>query len=301
MLARFQQILVLLVLSAASACAAALWQRSVWWAGAAFLVVVFAYSGLLALQFVLMRVVNRTDTTPRASLSQTLSAWLSECAVAVCVFCWWQPFRSSVYPDSTTGESTGATGRGVVLLHGFVCNRGLWTPWLRELQRRDIRFVAVNLEPAFASIDAYAAQVDAAVRQIAQATGQPPLLVCHSMGGLVARAWLRAGSHEGRVHHVVTLGSPHHGTRAGDIRFSLRALVNAGQMCVGSSWLRELARDEPASRHRLFTCFYSNCDNIVFPASTATLLGADNRLVPGCAHLALVLDRSVMAQTLALL
>ena len=301
MLARFQQILVLLVLAAAFAGAAALWQRSVWWAAAAFMGVAFAYSGLLALQFVLMRVVNRTDTTPRASLSQTLSAWLSECAVAVCVFCWWQPFRSSVYPDSATGDSTGATGRGVVLLHGFVCNRGLWTPWLRELQRRDIRFVAVNLEPVFASIDAYAAQVDAAVRQMAQATGQPPLLVCHSMGGLVARAWLRAGSHEGRVHHVVTLGSPHHGTRAGDTRFSLGALVNAGQMCVGSSWLRELAQDEPASRHRMFTCFYSNCDNIVFPASTATLPGADNRLVPGCAHLALVLDRSVMAQTLALL
>ena len=301
MLARFQQILVLLVLAAAFAGAAALWQRSVWWAAAAFMGVAFAYSGLLALQFALMRVVNRTDTTPRASLSQTLSAWLSECAVAVCVFCWWQPFRSSVYPDSATGDSTGATGRGVVLLHGFVCNRGLWTPWLRELQRRDIRFVAVNLEPVFASIDAYAAHVDAAVRQMAQATGQPPLLVCHSMGGLVARAWLRAGSHEGRVHHVVTLGSPHHGTRAGDTRFSLGALVNAGQMCVGSSWLRELAQDEPASRHRMFTCFYSNCDNIVFPASTATLPGADNRLVPGCAHLALVLDRSVMAQTLALL
>jgi hypothetical protein len=34
----------------------------------------------------------------------------------------------------------------------------------------------------------------------------------------------------------------------------------------------------------LFTCYYSSCDNIVFPVSTATLPGADNRYVNGVAH-----------------
>jgi len=32
------------------------------------------------------------------------------------------------------------------------------------------------------------------------------------------------------------------------------------------------------------TCYYSHCDNIVFPASRATLEGADNRHLPGVAH-----------------
>ena len=32
------------------------------------------------------------------------------------------------------------------------------------------------------------------------------------------------------------------------------------------------------------TCFYSHCDNIVFPPVTATLQGADNRHLPGVAH-----------------
>jgi hypothetical protein len=51
-----------------------------------------------------------------------------------------------------------------------------------------------------------------------------------------------------------------------------------------SRWLQTLAPRETAARRARFTCFYSHCDNIVFPPSTATLPGADNRHVPGHAH-----------------
>ena len=51
-----------------------------------------------------------------------------------------------------------------------------------------------------------------------------------------------------------------------------------------SPWLRALAAREPAGRAARFTCFYSHCDNIVFPPATATLPGADNRHLPGVAH-----------------
>jgi hypothetical protein len=36
------------------------------------------------------------------------------------------------------------------------------------------------------------------------------------------------------------------------------------------------------------TCFYSHCDNIVFPPSTAMLDGADNRHLVGVAHVHMV-------------
>jgi hypothetical protein len=55
-------------------------------------------------------------------------------------------------------------------------------------------------------------------------------------------------------------------------------------MRLDSEWQRALARREPAARYALFTCFYSPCDNIVFPTSTATLPGADKRVVGGVAH-----------------
>ena len=76
--------------------------------------------------------------------------------------------------------------------------------------------MAVNLEPVFGSIDGYAPQIDAAVQQLTETTGLPPLLVCHSMGGLAARAWLKRMNAESRVHHVVTIGTPHRGTSFAD-------------------------------------------------------------------------------------
>ena len=183
----------------------------------------------------------------------------------------------------------------VVLLHGFLCNRGFWLPWMRLLRARGHAYVAPTLEPAFGSIDDYAAAIDAAVRRVAAATGMPPVIIGHSMGGLAARAWLRAyggkrdektgaagaGAAERRVHRIITLGSPHGGAWSA---FFTRA-HNGAQMRIGNRWLAALRQHEPAGRAALFTCWYSNCDSVVFPASTATLPGADNRLVPGVAHL----------------
>jgi triacylglycerol esterase/lipase EstA (alpha/beta hydrolase family) len=113
------------------------------------------------------------------------------------------------------------------------------------------------------------------------------------MGGLVARAWLRKHGGTGRAAHVVTIGSPHHGTWIA--RFS--RVVNGHQMRIGCTWLRELGAPAP---HVPFTCWYSNCDNVVFPASTATLQGADNRLIAGAGHIDLAFRDDVMAHTFAL-
>jgi triacylglycerol esterase/lipase EstA (alpha/beta hydrolase family) len=100
------------------------------------------------------------------------------------------------------------------------------------------------------------------------------------MGGLALRAWWAADGRDERLHHAITLGSPHHGTWLA--RFAMTR--NARQMQQLSRWLQTLAPRETAARRARFTCFYSHCDNIVFPPSTATLPGADNRHVPGHAH-----------------
>ncbi len=301
MLANLLRILFLAVLAVASASLALLWDHSAWAALAATFCVLFFYAGVLAIQFLFLIPVNRGEILPIPSSAQLVRAWLVESIVMARVFSWWQAFRSGAIPDGISPQAGKLQERGVVFIHGFVCNRGVWTLWLEAMQRRRIRFVAVNLEPVFGSIDAYVPIVDKAVLQITQATGKPPLLVCHSMGGLAARAWLRATCDESKVHHIVTIGSPHHGTLLGKHAPRLRWAVNAEQMHFGSNWLSELARQEPATRARKFTCFYSNCDNVAMPASTGTLPGADNRLVPGVAHLAMLFDQSVVDQTMALL
>lgn len=285
MLARLQQTLILgaLLLSAA-------WCGLVWvmgwpgtWALAGLLAPILAHSAVLALEFVLLAGVSDPAPAPRPSTFQLARAWWREVRASVAVFAWRQPFRSQREPDDVDPQRHA--GRcGVVLVHGFVCNRGLWTPWLARLRRRGTPFVAVNLEPVFGAIEAYVPLIDAAVQRLEQATGVPPVLVAHSMGGLATRAWSRACGGEQRLRGMMTLGSPHQGTWLARFAFS----SNGRQMRRGSRWLIDLATHELDRRPAQTLCFYSHCDNIVHPAATAMLPGADNRHLPGVAHVDMV-------------
>lgn len=246
---------------------------------------------VFAVQLLLQVIVSRRDPAPRPHAGELLRAWWGEVRELFPVFYWRVPFAWRKAPDSMGPEPRGRTG--VVLVHGFVCNRGFWAPWLRRLRERGIPHVAVNLEPVFGSIDAYAPILDEAVRSLTAATGRPPVLVCHSMGGLAARAWLR-GQPAAAVARVVTIATPHGGTWLGRLGWSR----NGRQMRLASPWLRELGL--PAAGAPPFTCWYTNADNIVFPPSTAALPAADNRLVRGAAHVDLAFHPAVMDGTLEL-
>lgn len=295
MLARLQQITTLALLAAAGAWLLAFWNDSHALAAVGFVVIALGYSLFLAAEFLVLRWLGRSADVPTPTWRELLAAWLGETLTAPRVFCWRQPFRSGEVPDCTGPAPILSGRRGVVFIHGFVCNRGFWTPWLKALRRRNHAFVAVNLEPVFGSIDAYVPLIEEAVCRVARASGMPPVLVCHSMGGLVARAWLRAMAAHDRVYHVITIGTPHHGTWLA--RFS--KVTNGKQMRPSSEWLQQITQGATAQQHARFTCWYSNCDNIVFPSATATLPGADNRLVPGVAHVQLAFHAQVMRASLA--
>ena len=275
---------------------AGFWYRPIGVVPATYLLAALFFIPLLLAQSIAARLVNRTDSAPKASWRSVVKAWVVETRLLVRVFCWDLAFASNRFPDQIDDAFSHRGRRGVVFIHGFVCNRGVWTRWLRKLTHSRRAFVAVSMVPMFGSIDRYVDAIDEAVRKVSRATGMPPLIVCHSMGGLAVRAWLRTSiDGETRVHHIVTIGSPHQGTWLSRLPFP----SNAGQMAIGSVWLKSLQTSESASRGKLFTCFYSNCDNIVFPASAATLPGAQNRHVPGVAHVALVFDQTVINESLA--
>lgn len=266
-------------------------------AACGFFLIAFGYTLFLALEFIMLRFVNKADPAPQPTWPELFRAWLGESRSAPLVFCWRQPFRWNAVPDQLLPTARLQGRRGVVFIHGFFCNRGIWTPWLERLRGSGHAFAAVSLEPVLGSIDDYAPQIEEAVVRVTEASGLPPMIVCHSMGGLAVRAWLKINRGDPRVHHVVTIGTPHRGTwlaRFGHGR-------NSRQMRLLSEWHGQLDVDMPADRHTRFTCWYSNCDNIVFPTSTATLPGADNRLVRGAAHVQLAFVEEVMAQTLAML
>lgn len=289
--ARWQKILVLGWLLASAAWLAWAWPRSLALALGGWAIAASTSLAWLGLQFVLMRRINRRDATPAAGRWALLRAWWLEALTCTWVFGWLQPFAHRQQPDWLPPTPTGQ--RGVVLVHGFLCNRGVWLPWLPELRARGHAYVALTLEPAFGSVDDYVAAIDTAMRQVQAATGLPPVLVGHSMGGLAARAWLRtlAQPPAQRVHRILTLGTPHHGTWPA--RFS--HTTNGMQMRLDSPWLQALAASEGAAQRALFSCWYSDCDNIVYPTRSATLDGADNHLLHGLGHVHMVYAPQVRA------
>ena len=294
-LARLQQVTTCTVLAAALGWGLWRWTQSPGQAIIGSLAILCIAVIALAVEFLLLAVVARGDTALAPSPGELLRAWWGESLQFFRIFCWRQPFRWREIDDHLAPVTPGRPG--IVFIHGFVCNRGFWTPWMKLLRSRGDAFAAVNLEPVYGGIDGYASIIEDAVERVTRATGVAPALVCHSMGGLAARAWLRQAKAPGRVRCVVTIGSPNQGTWLG--RFS--RMPNGKQMRLSSPWLDQLRRDEAAHTQPPFVCWYTNCDNIVFPVATATLPGADNRLLRGVAHCDLAFEAVVMEQTLALI
>jgi triacylglycerol lipase len=272
--------------------------RGQWLLGLAGALLIFNLQALiLALEFfVLLPIVNRADrSAPRPGLARLVRAWWREVLTAHAIFGWHQPFRSQRHPD--TIDAADARGRrAVVLVHGYLCNRGLWNRWVPRLRAARVPHIAITMEPPFASIDDFADAIDAAIVRASEATGLPPLLVGHSMGGVAIRAWWRrAGpAADARVHSAITIGSPHQGT----FMARLARGLNARQMRLRGEWLGALAGLEGAERCGRFTCFYSHCDNIVMPAASGMLPGADNRHVEGQPHVALAFAPAVIDEAL---
>ncbi|GAA6141345.1 hypothetical protein NBRC116584_11630 [Hydrogenophaga sp. 5NK40-0174] len=269
-----------------------------WWMGG-WVLIIAGYGTVLGLEWWIVAVVHKDDPAPKPSISESLRAWWQEFHVAPRVFMFRQPFMWRSYPDTTAREKL--PGAPVVFVHGFVCNRGFWLPWMKRLCRRGVPYTSVNLEPVFGNIDDYVVLIEEAVQRAEVQGTRPPMLVCHSMGGLAVRAWLASSpDNMSRASRIVTIGTPHRGTWLGQWSIS----PNGQQMREGSEWQRQLSQREREQRgaqpYAYFTCWYANTDNIVFPASTGSLPGADNRLLRGYAHVGMCFEPVVIEETLAM-
>ena len=187
-----------------------------------------------------------------------------------------------------------APGRTPILLvHGYLCNRGLWW-WLRRRLRAGRFAVAtINLEPPLAGLDHLAARLGTRIDALLAETGaEKVMLVTHSMGGLAARAYLQQHG-SARVAGLVTLAAPHHGTKVA----RLGCGRNAREMRLESEWLRRL--NAGPSPPIPVASVWSRDDEIVTPPDTSRLAGARETIVTGLGHLAMVFSPTVLARLVA--
>ena len=248
---------------------------------------VLGHPTLLAAEMLVARRIARRNAAPRARWRDLARAVIGEWMASVVIFGWRMPWRSNAIADHLPRTSRGL--RGVVFIHGYICNRGLWNPWLKRLLKLDRAFVAISLEPVFASIDDYVPQVERAVRRIEAATGLAPVIVAHSMGGIVARAWLRSRASHKRsdgteeAARLITIGTPHRGTWLARLALA----PNARQMRMGCAWMTELAGREPPRLYDLITSWWSECDQIVYPPPSAVFPASEAKQLRGVGHIAL--------------
>ncbi|MFF2023788.1 esterase/lipase family protein [Streptomyces sp. NPDC058171] len=202
--------------------------------------------------------------------------------------------------DSRDGRSDapGRTDPGppVVLLHGFVDNRSVFVLLRRVLGRHGRRVEALNHSPLTCDIRTAAENLGRYVEELCARTGRAEVdLVGHSLGGLIARYYVQRLGGDARVRTVVTLGTPHAGTRAVPL-MDLHPVVR--QMRPDSEVIAELALPAPGCRTH-FVSFWSDLDQVMDPLETARLdhpdLLARAVRVSGVGHLALPVHPTVTA------
>jgi triacylglycerol lipase len=196
-----------------------------------------------------------------------------------------------------------AAGTPILMVHGMVDNRSIFTVLRRDLQRRGFhRVLSLNYSVRTGDVRAAAERLSAHVEGICADTGFERIhVIGHSMGGVIARYYVQCLGGDERVHTLVTLGSPHSGTATA----YLVPHRLGRQLRPGSELLSELAAPAPGCRTR-FLAVWSDLDQMIVPKANARIdhpdLAAHNLLLRGVGHMSLPIHRRavhVISMTLA--
>jgi triacylglycerol esterase/lipase EstA (alpha/beta hydrolase family) len=157
----------------------------------------------------------------------------------------------------------------IIFVHGLYHNHTAWYLYLRWFRRWGWSHMkAINLRGKFRSIHEFARILaDEVEKVMAESQSDQVDLVGQSMGGLVIRSYLAEGSSQAKIRRVVTLGSPHRGTKL--------AVFGLGQaakeMVPGSAFLESLNQGVQIPEGGRFCAIYTIVDNMILPNESAKL------------------------------
>lgn len=157
----------------------------------------------------------------------------------------------------------------IIFVHGLYHNHTAWYLYLRWFRRWGWSHMkAVKLKGKFRSINEFARILAEEVEKVmAETQSEKVDLVGQSMGGLVIRSYLAEDSARAKIRRVVTLGSPHRGTKL--------AVFGLGQaakeMVPGSAFLESLNQGVQIPQDGSFYAIYTLVDNMVLPNESTKL------------------------------
>lgn len=260
-------------------------------AGLALLVVV----GIGGFNLVTFAVAFRRGPRPPRLLLAVMKELLATLCLVPLV-----PFRSLVparYQPRQVGDAARegndlsdealdrVTTRPVILLHGYLMNRTNWV-WLgAELARRGLGpLVAVEYD-TLGTIAAAAERLHRAVERLCESEPAAQVdIVAHSLGGLVARRYIERLGGAARVGRLITLGTPHHGTRWARAASGR----SRGDLFSGASGSPQIEERDAGVR---YTSIWSRCDQLIVPPESSRLperLGGDEVVFDDLGHMGLL-------------
>ena len=271
-----------------------LWQQAV---GLALLLAVAGRFFIIGVTFAFSRAHAVTPPAGcRIGALRGIALYVREVAAFFALFTLIMPFERLLMRADRIGRSEG--GRlPLLLIHGYQCNRGFWLELRGRLERAGWQVGTISLDPVFSDIDGYVEQVARRIEEVCAAAGTEQLiLVGHSMGGLVSRAYRRRHGNA-RVAKLVTLGSPHHGSKLAVLGLG----ENGRQMVPGSAWLAGLNAPGVVPLPAATVSIYSCQDNYVMPQDSSLLDGAKVVPLAGIGHLEMAFSPEIERRLLAAL
>lgn len=222
---------------------------------------------------------------------QNIVAGLSDEAVSVLISLNLYPLGLVNWESMEVISSVGPR-RPVLLIHGYFHNNSVFYVMRRRLQREGWKHVyRINLKTYAAGVDECAQEIAKKVLAIKEATKCDRVdLIGHSFGGLCSRYYVQALGGEAHVGRLITVGTPHGGTRLSYFGFGPANL----DMQPGSEILRELNQELPLPPEVEFTNIWSPFDYMVNPIENAIMEGrVRNVKIDFTGHLGLLFSRHV--------
>jgi triacylglycerol lipase len=183
-----------------------------------------------------------------------------------------------------------AEQRTVVLVHGYGGNRTTFLPLSAYLRAHGLRQILAFDYRSSGGIEHGARALRDFLRRSVR--GGRVDLVCHSLGGLVARVYLEQLGGARRVDRCITLGTPHRGTYNA---YWLASRVGR-ELRPDSALLERLAASGAKASPVRYTSIVAGADNMVIPR----VFAADGDVVhiPDVGHLGMLFSPGVFRAVL---
>lgn len=245
--------------------------------------------GIVAASFALAQPFRGRPESACPSLRAKVRVFCVESSCFILLYTLLQPLERWLMRGRTIA-AVDPRSPPVLMIPGIYCNAGIWWWMRRRLAKFGLRAIAINLEPLLASIEDLAEQLAVHIESLCADTGADRvILLGHSMGGLVARTYVRRFGARARVAKVITLATPHHGSELARLAIG----VGGKQLRPGNPWLARLNERESGASGVPLVSLYTWQDNFVAPQDSPMLANATNVALTGMGHLSLLFSISV--------